>query len=90
MLFSFIVILTGFLPEFIATIIAIPAFIGLEILLQIAHFFGQIEPLPVSKLVGNISLVLVLSFFTWASLSRTFAQKFLIDFSKQKLKNQPR
>ncbi len=88
MLFSFIVTLTGLLPEFVATIIAIPAFIGLEILLQIAHVFGQIDPLPVSKLMGNISLVIVISFFLWASLSRTFAQKFLIDFSKQKLKNQ--
>lgn len=94
MLFSFIVTLTGFLPEFIATLIAIPAFIGLEILLQIAHIFGQVEPLSVSKLVGNISLVIVLLFFLWASLSRNFAKIFLtksgVDFSAQKLKNQPR
>jgi competence protein ComEC len=76
MVFSFGSSILGILPETIARILGIPGFILIEFLLQVAHFFGRVEPFPISRTVANVSLVLVLGFFGWASFSRWFARTF--------------
>ncbi len=84
MVFSFTSSLVGVLPEFIARLVGIPSFILIEFLLQVAHFFGQVEPMPVPRSVANGSLVCVLLFFLWASFSRWFARSF---FEKSELQS---
>jgi len=48
MFFSFVVSVLGMLPIFLSKIISIPAFIILECLIQIAHFFGKFFIIPLS------------------------------------------
>jgi competence protein ComEC len=64
MAFSAIAIITGSGSVFMAKLFAIPAFIILEILINIAHFFGQVPPIPISKTVAIwMQIVVILAFF---------------------------
>lgn len=92
MLFSFASSLLGTLPDIVAQILGIPAFVIIETLLLIAQIFGKIPPIPISTTVSFWGLVLILSFFLWGTFSRPFAKKFLtpsklLDFSCENGKN---
>ncbi len=63
MAFSTISIIGGLAPVLIAKIVAIPAFIILEILVTIAHNFGKIPPIPIAKNVAILMQFLVLLAF---------------------------
>ncbi len=78
MFFSFLTSLLGFLPLFYAKILAIPAYILIEILLQIAHFFSKIPPIIVSDFVNKIFAGLVLLLFIYGLFSKNFNEKFLV------------
>lgn len=77
MFFSFCSTLVPSSLEVLGNIVAIPAQICLDIILFLAHLFGQFSPLLVPKNVAIISLVLILFFFVWGSFSRTYQRKFL-------------
>ncbi len=77
MFFSGIVsILPSFLGNWIH-LISVPAYLVLEIILQIAHFFGQFPPMPINKTLAQITLFGVLGFFFWTSFSLVYQQTFL-------------
>ncbi len=61
--FSTIAIISGMTPLVIAKIFAIPAFIVLEILITIAHIFGQVPPIPIPKIVAIwLQIFVILAF----------------------------
>jgi len=78
MFFSFISSLAGVFSQFIAKIIAIPAYILLEILLQIAHFFGQITPIVIPNIINNIFTVFIVITISYGLFSRDFEERFLV------------
>ncbi len=77
MFFSFSSTLLGVFPVFLARLFGIPAFVILETLLQVAHFFGQVKPLPVGKFTGYLSLFCVILFSLWGLFSRRFEARYL-------------
>jgi competence protein ComEC len=80
---SFSSALTGILPEPMAKVLAIPAYCILEMLLQIAHFFGKVPPLSISKNFSILCAYGVVGFFFYGSFARNFAQKYLHRFSEE-------
>ncbi len=94
MAFSFLSACGGVLPETLAKVLGIPAFLLIQWLLEVAHFFGQIPPLPIPKGFSQFSLVLMVGYFLWAIFSRWFSKTFfekselqILDFSTTKPKN---
>ncbi len=77
MLFSFVTSVLGFLPGFIGDIISIPSFILLEIVISIASFFGQVQPMIIPHFVSYFGFVFVFGFFVWGNVSRSFTHTFL-------------
>ncbi len=77
MLFSFIISISGFLPLIITKIIAIPAFVVLESLLQIARLFGDFPVIEVSPIFSYSLLIIFGVLMFWAIFSRWFEHNFL-------------
>ena len=75
--FSALSAAAGFLPDFLARIFSIPAFGVLEVLLQIARFFGSFPPIFMSPLIGKTLTALLVGLFFWGTFSRKFSKKFL-------------
>lgn len=67
---AFLVTLLGWLPLFIAKIIAIPAVITIELIIQIALFLGKAPPLTIPSWGGYILLISTLCFFGWKFCER--------------------
>jgi len=78
MFFSFISSLLGFLPLIPAKIIAIPAYILIDILLKIAHFFAQIPVLEIPNWLNTIFTLIILSGLSYGLFSRDFEERFLV------------
>jgi len=78
MFFSFISTLAGAFPLFLAKIIAIPAYILIEILLQIAHFFAGIPVLELPDFLNNIFVLIILSGLFYGLFLRDFVERFLV------------
>ncbi len=78
MFFSFISSLAGILPIFLAKIITIPAYILLEFLLQIAHFFAQIPVIKIPLLLNQIFAGFIIFVLLYGLFSRDFAERFLV------------
>ncbi len=76
----------GWAPLFIIRLCAIPAFIAIEVLLFVAHFFGQIPQIQIASWVTFSVSIVIGSFFVWGLLSRSFAGKWLI-LSDEKICN---
>jgi competence protein ComEC len=77
MLFSFMSSIAGILPESIAQMVGIPAFILLELLLSIAQIFGKISPVPLTPTISMAGMGILFLFFLWGIFSRSFSKKFL-------------
>ncbi len=86
MFFSFVSTIASALPLVIAKMVSIPAFVILEILLQIARFFGQVAPIFIPTLVAKLGLFLFTVFFLWANFSHTF-EKILQDSEMARSRN---
>lgn len=78
MFFSFISSLAGALPIMIAKIIAIPAYILLEILLQIAHLFAKIPNIIIPDFLNYVFTGFILLIIFYGLFSRDFEERFLI------------
>ena len=78
MFFSFVSTILGVLPIFFARLFGLPAFVVLEILLQVAHIFGQIVPIEVGKLTGIVSTFLIGIFSLWGLFSVRFENRYLV------------
>jgi competence protein ComEC len=83
MFFSFISSLAGSFSIMIAKIIAIPAYLLIDFLLQIAHFFGQISPIIIPNILNQIFAGIILLIISYGLFSRDFEERFLILEEKQ-------
>ena len=71
MFFVFLILITGGVtPIIFSKIIAIPAFLVIEIIFWVAHSFGATPLVSFPSSVAMFFLVLVILFFLWGSLSR--------------------
>ncbi len=78
MFFSFISsVFSSFLNESLSYILVYPAKIILSIILFFADFFGSFNPFPIPKIISQISLIIVISFFLWGSFSLKYQETFL-------------
>jgi competence protein ComEC len=68
----------GWFPIFFARIFAIPAFVSIEVLLWVAHIFGQIPILPLAPWITWSSGIILGIFASWGLLSRSFAEHWLV------------
>ena len=78
MFFSFISSIAGILPIMIARIISIPAYILLEILLQIAHIFAKIPNIIIPNFLNYVFTGFILLIIFYGLFSRDFEERFLI------------
>lgn len=78
MFFSFVSSLAGIFPIMIAKIIAIPAYILLAILLQIAHLFAKIPNIIISDFSNYVFASFIILIIFYGLFSRDFEERFLI------------
>lgn len=77
MFFSSVIAVLGFLPHILQSLISIPAWFTLQILLSVADIFANFPTIPVSSLFSAFSGTLLIGFFLWANSSQQFQEKYL-------------
>ena len=83
MFFTFLIVLGGlFSSVIIIKILAIPAFVILEMIFFIAHFFGDYASVVVPSIIGQIALILIILGFLIGSFHRNFNNEFFIAANK--------
>ncbi len=83
MLSNTIIGLLGSAPPFISEIISIPSFLGIEILLMIAHIFSLFGHFEISKFWSLITGFMLFMLTFWSLFSYTYQKKYLQPFEAE-------